>query len=55
MKPVTQFGPFEWLWAYEGLANDPKAVIHYYGLTILYWFFGIVTVSLREDNHGRQK
>jgi len=46
---------FELLWAYEGLANDPKSVIHYYGFTIQYWFFGIVTVSLREDNHVRQR
>jgi hypothetical protein len=51
---VKSFLCFELLWAYEGLANDPKSFIHYYGFTICHLFFGIVTVSPRKDSNGQQ-
>ena len=44
---------FEFLWGYEGIANEPATLIHFYGVTIRYWFFGVVTASLRKDTHGR--
>ena len=49
---VKQFLCFELLWGYEARANSDEAVTHYYGFTVLYWFLGIVTVSLRKGTHG---
>lgn len=50
---VKQFLCFELFWGYEGRADDPKAVTHYYGFTVQYWFFGVIVVSLRKDSNGR--
>ena len=45
---------FEFLWGFEGLANNPDAYTRHYGLGIGYWFFGIVIASLRKESHGNQ-
>jgi hypothetical protein len=43
------FSFFELLWAFEGKAHNDNCLIHYYGVAIGYWFFGIVTTTLRKD------
>ena len=43
---------FELLWAFEGVAHNLNAQVHYYGIAVGHWFIGFVSATPRKDDYG---